>query len=305
MCLSDGIRTAVRGGSGACRSHRALLQLLVGLSCAAALTLRAADDPKEIVRRALEVFDHESELVKQYTYVERTEERKLDGSGAVKSRDIKTWDVTELQGRQYRHLIQHNDKPLTPKEEQEEEARRQKNAAMRRKTAEMRGKETPDERQRRLDARDRRRKQAAADRDEIVDSFDLRIVGEEQIDGLPTWVVEGSPRKGYKFKDKDFSFLSKLKGRIWVAKADYQPVKVEAESFDTISFRGILARIQKGARIHMEYTRVNDEVWLPKRFTVAAAARILLVKGLHEEEDQTYSAYKKFSAESRMIDDKQ
>jgi hypothetical protein len=49
--------------------------------------------------------------------------------------------------------------------------------------------------------------------DEVIDGFDLRLAGEEQIDGVPVWVIEGAPQRGYKFKSSESdSVLSKMKG---------------------------------------------------------------------------------------------
>jgi len=52
----------------------------------------------------------------------------------------------------------------------------------------------------------------------------------------------------------------------------------------------------------VEFSRVNNEVWLPKHVVVAGSARVLLVKGYHVDADFTFSDYKKFSAASRIVD---
>jgi hypothetical protein len=273
------------------------------LLCVAGPSVRAADDPKEIVRRALRINAGNRELARSYTYVQRDEERTLDGAGAVKRRDSKTWDVVPLRGSQFRRLTERDDKPLSPKEEEQQEAARQKRLAARRKTEELRAAETPEQRQKRRDAREHARQREQQEIDEVVDGFDLRLAGEEQIDGVPVWVIDGAPRRGYKFKSGELAgVLSKMHGRIRVSKADYQPVRIDAETTDTISFGAVLARIYKGARIRVEYTYVNGEVWLPKRESFSVSGRILLVKGVHEEGDSVYSNYKKFSADSRIID---
>lgn len=232
---------------------------------------------------------------------QRDEERTLDGAGSVKRRESKTWDVVPLQGSQYRRLIQRDDKPLSPKEEQQQEAARQKREGARRQ---RRAAETPEQRQKRMDAKQRAREREEREMDEAVDGFDLRLIGEERIDDVPVSVIEGAPRRGYKFESNELAGVaSKIKGRIWVAKSDYQPVRIDAETTDTISFGAVLARIYKGTRIHVEYTHVNGEVWLPKSESFSVTGRIMLVKGLREEGDSAYSNYKKFSADSRIIDD--
>jgi len=279
----------------------AALAVLVPLAVA---PLRAEDDPKEILRRALRIDARNRELERSYTYVQRDEERTLDGAGKVKRRESRTWDVTPLKGSQFRRLIERDDRPLSPKEEQEQEGARQRREAARQKTAGRLANETPAERRKRQERQELARKRRQAEMDEVVEGFDLRLAGEEQIDGEPVWVIAGDPRKGYRFQDGEMArFLSRVKGRIWIAKADYQPVRIDAETTDTISFGGVVARIYKGSHIHIEYTHVNGEVWLPKVERFGASGRILMVKGLRLEGESTYSNYRKFSADSRIVED--
>lgn len=280
-------------------SQRSLWILTTCLCLPANLAvLRADDDPRAIVRRALSMDTRNRDLERSYTYLRRDEERTLDGAGAVKHRESKTWEVIPLQGSQFRRLVERNGKPLSGKEEQQQEA-------IRRKSAERRAALTPEERQKRQQARARARKQQQEEIDDIVAGFDLTLLGEEPVDGAPAWVIEGRPRKGYRFKSGEMArVLSRIQGRIWVAKNDGQPVRIDAETTDTISFGAILARIYKGTHIHVEYTHVNGEVWLPRIETFSGAGRIMLVKGLHLEMESAYTNYKKFSADSRIVDDR-
>ena len=279
------------------------LASLCALVCIASPSLRAGDDPKEILRRALRMNARNHELELAYTYVERDEQRTLDGSGAVKHRESTTWDVVPLrETSHFRRLIQRDDKPLTPQEERKQVVTRQKREAARQKAEELRARETPEQRQKRLDAKERAHQREQREIDEVVDGLDLRLAGEEQIDGVPVWLVEGAPRPGYEFQSNDLArVLGKMKGRVWVAKADYQPVRIDAETIDTISFGAVLARINKGMRVHVEYTYVNGEVWLPKSMTFSVSARIALFKGIRMEGDSAFSNYKKFSVDSRIV----
>jgi hypothetical protein len=213
------------------------------------------------------IFDAEAddnrELERRYTYTMREQENTLDGANNVKHTKSETWDVVPLQGAPFRRLTLRDDKPLSPKEERQQEALRQKQDAQRQKQRELR--EPPEQRHKRAEAREHGRKQHDAEVNDIVAGFDLRIVGEEEIDGMATWVIEGNPRKGYRFKSKEANLLfSKMKGRVWVSKNDYQPVRIDAETIDNISFGLFLARIYNGTRVQMEFTYINHEVWLPK-----------------------------------------
>jgi hypothetical protein len=51
----------------------------------------------------------------------------------------------------------------------------------------------------------------------------------------------------------------------------------------------------------VEQARVNQEVWLPKSVTIRASARLMLIKGLRREVIVTFSDYKKFQVDSRVV----
>jgi hypothetical protein len=292
-------------GTTPCRSiHR--IALLITCVVFGVPPARPAEDPKEIVRQALRNDTRNRELERSYTYTVREQTSKLDNGNAVKSTESKTWEVIPLTGGPpFRRLIERDGRPLSPKEEQEQASARKKQEDERHKRQELRERETPEQRQKRLDARERNKQRNQEQVDDIVNGFDLRLVGEEQIDNMPVWVIEGEPHKGYKFHTKmAATFAGKMKGRIWVTKDGCQAVRVDAETIDNITFGGFLARINKGTRIHVEYTYVNGEVWLPKRETFTASARVLLLKGFHQEGDSTFTNYKKFTADSRLIGDR-
>jgi hypothetical protein len=114
-------------------------------------------------------------------------------------------------------------------------------------------------------------------------------------------VIEGAPHPGYKPKTKATGYFLKMKGRMWVSKDDYQVVKIEAETIDTISIGAFLVRLHKGARVRAQYARVNDEVWLPKYVGLTGSARFLLVKGMRIDSDMAFTNYRKFSTDSRVV----
>jgi hypothetical protein len=92
-----------------------------------------------------------------------------------------------------------------------------------------------------------------------------------------------------------------MKARFWIAKNDYHWIKLEAETLDTVSYGALLLRIAKGAHIVLEQTPASENVWLPKRISLSGSARILLVKGINMMLDYTYSNYRKFSVDSRVV----
>ena len=63
---------------------------------------------------------------------------------------------------------------------------------------------------------------------------------------------------------------------------------------------GILARLNKGARLTFQRDRINKEVWLPASAHFSGNARILVFKGLKIDVTSEYSDYKKFTVESSV-----
>ena len=115
------------------------------------------------------------------------------------------------------------------------------------------------------------------------------------------YVIDATPKPGYKPKLRSAAYFPKVKGRLWIDKTDYHWAKVEVETLDTISFGGFLIRLGKGGHLMLEQARVNQEVWLPKSLTVRASARVALIKGVHMEFIMTFSDYKKFQVDSRVV----
>lgn len=266
-----------------------------GLIAALLPALLVAQDAKEVVRRAVDTDARTDQLARNYTFLQREDRKTLDGGGKVKETRIQTEDVTLVQGTPYHRLVARNDQPLSPDEQRWEDEKL-------RKSDQQRAKESPAQRQKRIDEWEEKRRKAREQNREIPEAFNFRIAGEEKLDGADVWVIEGTPRPGFHAGTMAArALLPKLNCRLWIAKSDYSWVKIDLETLDTVSFGLALLRIAKGSRIVIEQTRVNDEIWLPKRATVSASARLLLVKGMRIESQFDFSGYKKFQADSRIV----
>jgi hypothetical protein len=256
-------------------------------------TLAAAQDPREIVRRSIELDRKNLDAARNYTYMERQEQRELDGAGKVKNLEVHVFDVTRLEGSPYRRLVSHGDQPLSAKEQQQQEERL-------RKSIEERRKESPEQKRQRIADWERKQEKQREPLREMPDAFDFRLTGEEQLNGGDVYVIDASPKPGYKPKASSAFFLPKVKVRLWIDKSDFEWAKVEMETLDTITFAGLLVRLAKGTRLTLEQTRVNDEVWLPKRVALEGSVRLLLLKKLRGRMDYIYSGYRKFQTDSRV-----
>jgi hypothetical protein len=259
-----------------------------------AATLPPRTDPKEIVRRAMEMDQRNFELARNYTYQEHRVIKMLDKHGKEKHRQIETYDWTILYGEDYSRLIQKDDKPLKAKDERKEQEKVDDFIAKRKN-------ETPQEHKKRLDKQEKERREDRAFALDVINAYDFRLAGEEQVSGRDVYVIDATPRKDFHPTQPHADILPKLKGKVWIDKKDYGWAKIQADTIDTISWGLFLVRIHKGSEVTLEQARVNDEIWLPSKLLVDGGARVGLLINANVDLESDYSQYKKFSAGSRIL----
>src|ERR1700730_18553382 len=102
-----------------------------------------AQDPREIVRKSVELDQANWLRMKDYTWIAHETERHLDSSGQVKSQDSKAWETVILYGEPHRRMLERNGEPLSSEEQQKQRQKLDQAVA---KLA----RETPEQSQRRL-----------------------------------------------------------------------------------------------------------------------------------------------------------
>lgn len=249
---------------------------------------------EQLIRTVADKDIENDKKLADYTYVEHGVEQRLDGKGQVKSTEAKTYEILEIGGEQVRRLIAKDGKPLSEKDAAKEDEKIQKmidkhkneSEEDRRKEQEKQAKEIEENRQ---------------FEKEVADAYNFTLTGVEQYGGRDTYVIDATPRPGFHPHVKDANLLPKFKFRAWIDKEELQWTRIEIEAIDTVSFGLFLARIHKGTHIGIEQTRVNDEVWLPKHVAVKFDARIALFKELAANLDFTFSDYKKFRTDIKIL----
>ena len=252
------------------------------------------DQIRELIRHTAENDMENDKRQRDYTYIQREEQHKLDGKDQVKSTEIKTSEIMELYGEQVERLISKDDKPLSDKDAKKEEEKIQK-------VIEKRKNESAEDRKKREEKDEKEREQSRQFVREVADAYHLRLVGIEALDGRDAYVIDGEPRPGYQAHLKEAKILPKFRFRAWIDKGESQWKKLDIQCIDTVSFGLFLARIHKGSRIVIEQTRVNDEVWLPQHIAVKIDVRVALLKNFNVEDDITFRDYKKFRANTRIV----
>jgi len=233
-------------------------------------------------------------LLRNYTYIERDEEHKLDGKGQVKSTEAKTYEVMDLYGEQVQRLTEKDGKPLSEKDTAKEEEKIQK-------IIDKRKDESEEERKKREQKEEKEHEDDRKFVREIADAYNFRLVATESLGGREAWVIDAEPRPGYEPHMKEAKFLPKFHGRVWIDKSDLQLAKMDVECLDTISWGLFLARFHKGSRFMLEQTRVNDEVGLPLHVTAKIDVRLALLKNFDVSVEQSYRDYKKFRTSAKIV----
>jgi hypothetical protein len=250
--------------------------------------------PAELVRLAFEADEQSQTLAEQYAYRERVEEIRIGKDGVAKGSESKTYDVAHLCGRNYQRLIQRNGEPLSASDQAKEQRKLDKCIAK----VES---ESPSKRDKRLakeqeDLEDQRKM-----RREVIRAFDFTIEGEESVAGVPAWRIRAEPKPGYKPEFKKAAFLSKLSGTIWISQTDYGWVKTEVETIAPARFGLFLLTLKEGSQMEFTQTKLNDELWMLDHVRLRFDARVL-VAGVRREVLIDWSDFKKFTAESRLLE---
>jgi hypothetical protein len=294
-----------------CAVILACLVALVTLSPAAAQTDRPSEvsapqptssapgesrhpDVHEIMRRAIAKDIVNWEAARNYTFIERTQESKLDNGGRVQSSKTETSEITILYGEPFERLIARDDKPLSAREQKKQDDQFEKETRKREN-------ESPAEREKRIREFEKNRQDERTFVQEVLQAYDFTLAGEETVNGRKTWVVDAQPRPGFEAKRKEAKILPKIKPRFWIDQQDHTWVKLRGDVLDTMSFGWVIARIHKGSQFELQQTRVNEEVWLPLRVDVRLDARVALLKGVNEDFHVTYSEYRKFRTETKIV----
>jgi hypothetical protein len=234
----------------------------------------------EIIRRSVAATDADWQEAPNYSFINRVAESKH-----VAPRVLKTYDVLMIEGSPYNKVIAANDNPLAPGERAEEERKLQREIYKRQH-------ESNRERSHRIVKYNRERGQDHAMMKQMVEAFDFTLSGEEHLAGREVWVLNATPKPGYVPHNHEGKVLMGMKGKLWIDQATYQWVKVEAQVARPVSFFGFFARVGPGTRFVLEQEPVNDNLWLPKHFSVNVVASAFGFIDESSTEDDTYRDYR-------------
>jgi hypothetical protein len=167
---------------------------------------------RELIRKAAEKDIENDKKQRDYTYIQREEEHKLDGKDQVKSTETRTYEIMVLYEEAVRKLIAKDDQPLSENDARKEDEKIQK-------IIEKRKGETEEQRKKRLQKQEKDREEGRKFVKEIADAYNFRLAGMEEWEGRSTSVIDADPRPGYEPHMKNAKFLPKFRFRVWIDKS--------------------------------------------------------------------------------------
>lgn len=271
---------------------RVAVLLLSLLLWSAGACICTAQDVRSIVERAVEADDHSDRLARDYTYKLRDEIRELDATGRVKSVHSTVDEILYIAGKRYFRPLKKDGKPIPSSEARREQAKLDRAAT-------EAGRLTEAEHEKRVEAAERDRARQRAQFKDIPDAYDFGLLAETSIEGRPAYEISATPRSGYHGEFQ--GILHNVEGKLWIDKDSSNWVKVEADVLKPFSLGWLLARVAAGTHLTYEMMRVNDDLWAPKRILLKASARLLILRKVNVEQELTFSDYRKFQADSRIV----
>ena len=233
-------------------------------------------------------------LKENYAGTKIEEETEYDGSGKPKKPDVRESTFFYLNGTEVSTLVKIDGQPLSPDAQKKENARVLKQIDELEKSAAK--KDSPDEKNRQAQKED--------EEEEVsIDAF-LRACQfvnprRERFRGQDVLVFDFEPNPEFKARSLVEKVIQKLGGVIWIDEKALDVVRLDAFFVNNVKIAGgLLADLQKGTRVVLEQTYVNNEVWLPTYQEVHIDVRVLLVKGIKVDGTTRYSDYKKFNVET-------
>ncbi len=258
--------------------------------CLASVPSRSEDNAATIIRLAFEAAKTNYAAARHYVYHERIEELRFDRKGKLKRRESHTWDVTLLEHSEHRVLIERDDAPLSS----DEAAKQQRKLA---KQIRKMQRETPRQKRKRLARIERSRQEGEAFLAEIPKAFEFRILREEAVDEVDTWVLSAEPRQGYVPSGREARVLTKVRATLWVSRDDYGWVQADIETLAPLTWALVL-KLHEGARIRFRQRRHEDGTWLTERWNARFRAKVAQVVGYNRELTGTYANFRKFQTET-------
>lgn len=240
--------------------------------------------------------DRVEAILENYSFTQKNISRELGKNGVLRETGSETIQISFHKGNRIRRTIEKDGKPLSEKDQADEDENVQKRVAEIEKEIAKREARTVSQSNSGAPDGEGQRISIA----EVLRASQLVNPRRERFRGREVVVFDFEPNPNFDFKNaKSFlKFFGKTAGVMWIDEADKQVARLEASLFDNFKVGGgLLANLKKGASFALEQERVNDEIWLPSVADINLSIKVLLVKGINVNQVIKSYDYRRFKAE--------
>lgn len=236
--------------------------------------------------------DKVENLLDTYSYVQKSIRRELGKDGILREVGSETYQLSFYKGNRIRRLIEKNGKPLSEKDQRDEDREVEK------RVEEIEKEITKQERRATSGPPSENGQRVSIA--EVLRASRLVNPRRERFRGRDVIVFDFEPNPNFDYKNAKsmLKFFGKTAGVMWIDENDKQVARLEAFLADSFNIGGgLLAKLRKGASFTLEQERVNDEIWLPSVADINLSVRVLLVRGVNVNQVVRSYDYQKFQTE--------
>lgn len=244
-----------------------------------AFTAAVRPDTQTIIAKSVAANDENWKAAPGFDFTERDKTKT----------GTKTSQVIMVDGSPYYRPIAVNAKPLPPAAEADEQRRLLKMIA-------QRNAESPEVRLARVAQYEKERRQDRLFMSQLTEAFEFTLKREQRMGPYDVYVLGATPRSGYKPPNMECQALAGMEGTLWIDKASFQWVKVEAHVVRPVSIEGFLAQVEPGTHFELELAPVTGNIWLPAHFAMKSRSKVLYLFNHRTQDDETYSNYRRAAA---------
>lgn len=229
-------------------------------------------------------------ILENYGFTETRIERDTDKNGNLIEKNSETRALSFYKGYRISRLIEKNGKPLSAKDQADED----KDAA--KQVVEIEKKIAEKERREQINVT-RSKPEDAERRITLADALRNSLLinpRRERFGGRDVIVFDYEPNPASKPKTRTEQIFALCTGAVWVDANSKQVVRLDAEL--TKSIGNFIGKAKRGASFTLENELVNNEIWLPSRADVNFQIKILFA-GFTINNLIKYGNYRRFETE--------
>jgi len=240
--------------------------------------------------------DNVEKLLDTYSFVQKSIKRKIGKDGVLRETESETSQLSFYKGNRIRRLIEKNGKPLSGREQENEDKEAGKRVEEIEKQIAKQEAKALSQSRTGPPSDDGGRVSIG----EVLRASTLLNPRRETFRGRDVIVFDFQPNPAFDYKNAKsmLKFFGKTSGVMWIDEKDRQVARLEAFLSDNYNIGGgFVAKLKKGASFTLEQERLNDEIWLPSSADINLSVRVLLVKGIDVNQIIRSYDYRKFMTE--------